>query len=98
MWVSGHGTLIEPRCGPRNQRLVGRPCLSCTGMRFASGLTLEIFMKSAFPKGRKPRELKKTKRAPKRPPVAETIAERYFEVLRLRQRVLEADTWRLGRH
>jgi len=55
-------------------------------------------MKCAFPKGRKPRELKKTKRTPKRPPNAETIAERYFEVLRLRQRVLEADTWRLARH
>ncbi|OKO86836.1 hypothetical protein AC630_01965 [Bradyrhizobium sp. AS23.2] len=59
---------------------------------------MEIFMKGAFPKGRKPRELKKAKRTPKRPPVAETIAERYFEVLRLRQRVLEADTWRLDRH
>lgn len=55
-------------------------------------------MKGAFPKGRKPRELKKAKRVPKRPPVGETIAERYLEVLRLRQRVLEADTWRLDRH
>lgn len=55
-------------------------------------------MKSAFPKGRKPRELRKAKRAPKRPPAAETIAERYLEVLRLRQRVLEADTLRLDRH
>jgi len=55
-------------------------------------------MKSAFPKGRKPRELKKVKRAQKRPPVGETIAERYLEVLRLRQRLLEADAWRLDRH
>ncbi len=55
-------------------------------------------MKSAFSKERRPRELKKVKRAPKRPPVAETIAERYLEVLRLRQRVLEADTLRLDRH
>jgi len=55
-------------------------------------------MKSALPKGRKPREMKKVKRAPKRPPVGETIAERYLEVLRLRQRVLEADSWRLDRH
>ena len=55
-------------------------------------------MKSAFPKARKPRELKKAKRPPKRSPVAETITERYFEVLRLRQRVLEAGTWRLDRH
>lgn len=55
-------------------------------------------MKGAFSKERKPRELKKAKRVPKRPPVRETIAERYLEVLRLRQRVLEADTWRLDRH
>lgn len=55
-------------------------------------------MKGAFPKGRKPRELKKAKRTPKRPPAMETIAERYFEVLRLRQRVLEADSWRSDRH
>lgn len=58
----------------------------------------DFFMKSALPKGRKPREMKKIKRAPKRPPVGETIAERYLEVLRLRQRVLEADSWRLDRH
>jgi len=55
-------------------------------------------MKGAVPKGRKPRDLKKAKRTPKRPPVAETITERYFEVLRLRQRVLEADAWRAGRN
>lgn len=55
-------------------------------------------MKDAFQKERKPRELKKAKRAPKRAPAIETIAERYFEVLRLRQRVLEADAWRVGRH
>lgn len=55
-------------------------------------------MKSAFPKGRKPRDLKKAKRMPKRPPVGETIAERYFEIVRLRQRVLEADAARIGRH
>jgi len=55
-------------------------------------------MKNALPKGRKPREMKKVKRAPKKPSVGETIAERYLEVLRLRQRVLEADTWRLDRH
>lgn len=61
-------------------------------------LDLEIFMKGAFPKRRKSGELKKAKRMPKRPPVGETIAERYLEVLRLRQRVLEADTWRLDRH
>jgi hypothetical protein len=68
-------------------------------MRFARCFgTLEIFMKGAFPKGRKPRELKKAKRVPKKSPAAETIAERYFEILRLRQRVLEADTWRHARH
>jgi hypothetical protein len=55
-------------------------------------------MKYAFPKERKPRELKKAKPIPKRPPIGETIAERYLEVLRLRQRVLEANTWRLDRH
>jgi hypothetical protein len=55
-------------------------------------------MKSAFPKVRKPRELKRAKRTPKRPPATESIAERYFEVLRLRQRVIEADSWRLDRH
>lgn len=55
-------------------------------------------MKGAFPKGRKSRALKKTKRMPKRPPVGETIAERYLEVLRLRQRVLEVDSWRPDRH
>ncbi len=55
-------------------------------------------MKGAFPKVRKPRDLKKAKRMPKRPPVGESIADRYLEVLRLRQRVLEADSWRLDRH
>lgn len=55
-------------------------------------------MKGAFQKGRKPRELKKARRTPKRPPAMETIAERYFEILRLRQRVLEADSWRPERH
>jgi len=55
-------------------------------------------MKSTFPKRRKSRELKKPKQMPKRPPVGETIAARYLEVLRLRQRVLEADGWRLDRH
>ncbi|MDA9520114.1 hypothetical protein XI06_06980 [Bradyrhizobium sp. CCBAU 11434] len=60
---------------------------------------LEIFMKTAFPKGHKSRELKKAKRMSKRPPsLGETIAARYLEVLRLRQRVLEAGTWRLDRH
>lgn len=53
-------------------------------------------MKGAFPKGRRPRELKKTKQTLRRPAVTATIAERYFEVLQLRQRVLEADTWRLS--
>ncbi|MGY3346662.1 MULTISPECIES: hypothetical protein [unclassified Bradyrhizobium] len=55
-------------------------------------------MKGAFPKGRKPRELKKIKRMVKRPPAGDTIAERYLEVLRLRERVLEANAWRLDRH
>lgn len=55
-------------------------------------------MKSSFPKGRKSRELKKPKQMPKRPAVGETIAARYLEILRLRQRVLEADTWRPDRH
>ena len=55
-------------------------------------------MKTAFPKGRKPRELKKAKRLLKRSPVGVTIAERYLEVLQLRRRVLEADTAHVGRH
>jgi hypothetical protein len=60
-------------------------------------LILETLMKDALQKGRKPRELKKAKPTPKRATVPETIGERYVEVLRLRQRVLEADTWRLDR-
>jgi hypothetical protein len=55
-------------------------------------------MKGALPKERKPRDLKKSKQRPPKLAVGETIAERYLEVLRLRQRVLEADTWRLARH
>lgn len=54
-------------------------------------------MKGAFQKRRKPRELKKAKRTPKPSPVAATITERYFEVLRLRQRVIEADACRVER-
>jgi len=54
-------------------------------------------MKDALHKGRKPRELKKVQRMPKRPAAPETIASRYMEVLRLRQRVLEADSSRAVR-
>lgn len=55
-------------------------------------------MKGTSRKGRKPRESKKVERAPKRLAPAVSIADRYFEVLRLRQRVLEAGTPRLDRH
>jgi hypothetical protein len=68
-----------------------------TWYAFCFLLILETLMKDTLQKGRKLRELKKAKPTPKRATVAETIAERYVEVLRLRQRVLEADTWRLDR-
>ncbi|WP_156948738.1 hypothetical protein [Bradyrhizobium sp. WSM1417] len=55
-------------------------------------------MKDALHKGRKPRELKKVQRMSKRAAAPETIASRYLEVLRLRQRVLEADSSRAVRH
>ncbi|MBC9878331.1 hypothetical protein G8O24_13365 [Bradyrhizobium sp. INPA01-394B] len=54
-------------------------------------------MKGLFQKEQKVREAKRVKRAPKKAPPPESIAERYFEVLRLRQRLLEADASRANR-
>lgn len=54
-------------------------------------------MKEALPKARKLREARKSKRIRKKAATRETIAEQYFEVLRLRQQLLEAHAWRITR-
>lgn len=54
-------------------------------------------MKEILPKARKPRETTKPKRIRKKAPTPESIAEQYLEVLRLRQRLLEAHASRSTR-
>lgn len=54
-------------------------------------------MKEVLPKAPKLREARKSKRIRKKAPTPESIAEQYLEVLRLRQRLLEAHTSRATR-
>lgn len=56
-----------------------------------------IFMKEVLPKARKLREARKSKQTPKKAATPQNIAEQYFEVLRLRQQLLEAHAWRTTR-